>query len=120
MTLRGTRRPISSIAARNASRSSARRIAAMSAPIVSTSQRSRTPASSSSVARFKAVWPPSVGSSASGRSVSMMRVRVATSSGSTYVRVAMSGSVMIVAGFELTSTTSYPSSRRTLQACVPE
>ena len=26
---------------------------------------------------------------------------------------------MIVAGFELTSTTSYPSSRRALQACVP-
>ena len=28
--------------------------------------------------------------------------------------------LMMVAGFELTSTTSYPSSRRALQACVPE
>src|SRR5580700_1274 len=27
---------------------------------------------------------------------------------------------MIVAGFEFTSTTSYPSARKALQACVPE
>jgi hypothetical protein len=39
---------------------------------------------------------------------------------STLVRSAISGSVMIVAGFELMSTTSYPTSRRALQACVPE
>ena len=36
----------------------------------------------SSMARFSAVWPPSVGSRASGRSISMMRVSVARSSGS--------------------------------------
>ena len=35
-------------------------------------------------------------------------------SGSMYVRSAVPGSVMIVAGLELTSTTSYPSSRRRL------
>ena len=40
--------------------------------------------------------------------------------GSMYVRSAVSGSVMIVAGFEFTSTTSKPSSRSALQACVPE
>ncbi|CAB4943256.1 unannotated protein [freshwater metagenome] len=42
------------------------------------------------------------------------------SSGSTYVFSAYSGSVMIVAGFELTRTISKPSSRRTLQAWAPE
>ena len=36
---------------------------------------------------------------------SMMRVSVGTSRGSTYVASANSGSVMIVAGFEFTSTT---------------
>ena len=40
--------------------------------------------------------------------------------GSMYVRSAVSGSVMIVAGLELTSTTSNPSSRNALHACVPE
>ena len=63
-------------------RSSARRMASASAPIISTSQRSRMPLSLSSIARFRAVWPPSVGSSASGRSISMMRVSVGRSSGS--------------------------------------
>ena len=40
--------------------------------------------------------------------------------GSMYVRSANSGSVMIVAGFELTRMTSYPSSRSAFAACVPE
>ena len=40
--------------------------------------------------------------------------------GSTYVASAISGSVMIVAGFELTRMTRRPSSRSTRQACVPE
>jgi hypothetical protein len=35
----------------------------------------------------------------------MMLVSTSTVSGSTYVRSAISGSVMIVAGFEFTSTT---------------
>ena len=35
------------------------------------------PLSLSSIARFRAVWPPRVGSRASGRSISMMRVSVA-------------------------------------------
>jgi hypothetical protein len=47
-----------------------------------------------------------VGSSASGRSRSITAATGPGSSGSTYVASANSGSVMIVAGFELTSTTS--------------
>ena len=40
--------------------------------------------------------------------------------GSMYVRSAISGSVMIVAGFEFTRMTSYPSSFSAFAACVPE
>ncbi len=40
--------------------------------------------------------------------------------GSMYVLSANSGSVMIVAGFELIRTTRYPSSLSVLTACVPE
>ena len=50
--------------------------------------------------------PPSVGSSASGCSRSITFVTESGVSGSMYVRVANSGSVMIVAGFELTRMTS--------------
>ncbi len=79
----GTLRPISIIAALNFDRSSAVWIASTLAPISSTPNSSSTPASCSSIARLSAVWPPSVGSSASGRSRSMIRRRLATSSGST-------------------------------------
>jgi hypothetical protein len=58
------------------------------------------------LARFSAVWPPSVASSASGFSRAMTCATGPASSGSTYVASANSGSVMIVAGLELTSTTS--------------
>ncbi len=50
----------------------------------------------------------------------MMAVSDATSSGSMYVRLTSSGSVMIVAGFELTSTTSYPSAVSAFAPWVPE
>ena len=40
--------------------------------------------------------------------------------GSTYVASAISGSVMIVAGFEFTRTTRRPSSLSTRHAWVPE
>ena len=105
MWLSGTARPAPSIVSRNTSRSSARRMAGTSAPISSTPYRSSTPDPLSSIARFRAVWPPSVGSSASGRSRAMTASTASGSSGSTYVRSATEGSVMIVAGFELTSTT---------------
>ena len=78
----GIRSPASVIVRRNSSRSSARRIAAASAPISSTPKRSSVPSSCRAIARFRAVWPPSVGSSASGRSFSMIRVSGPGSSGS--------------------------------------
>ena len=40
--------------------------------------------------------------------------------GSIYVASANPGSVMIVAGFEFTKITRYPSARSALQACAPE
>jgi hypothetical protein len=55
---------------------------------------------------LSAVCPPSVGRSASGRSFSITAASISGVSGSTYVAAANSGSVMIVAGFEFTSTTS--------------
>jgi hypothetical protein len=83
-------------------------------------RRSSTPRRDSSTARFSAVCPPTVGSTASGRSRSRIASTYSGVSGSTYVRSAYSGSVMIVAGFEFTSETLMPSRRSTLIACVPE
>ena len=85
-----------------------------------TPSRSRTPRRESSTARLRAVCPPTVGSSASGRSRSRIVSTASGVSGSTYVRSAYSGSVMIVAGFEFTSATRRPSFLRTLIAWVPE
>ncbi len=117
---RGTASPASAIAALKSPRSSALRITSARAPMSSTRYRASTPASSSATARFSAVCPPMVGSSASGRSRRMMAVSASTVSGSMYVWSANSGSVMMVAGLLLTSTTSYPSSRSALQAWAPE
>ena len=86
----------------------------------STSCFSRVPASARAFVRLSAVWPPMVGSSASGFSLMMISSTVSGVIGPTYVRLAVSGSVMIVAGFELRRITSYPSARRDLQAWVPE
>ena len=105
MPERGTSRPISIIASLNRPRSSAVAMASALAPISSTPKRSSTPASTRPMARFRAVWPPSVGSRASGRSASITLATISQVSGSMYVRSAKSGSVMIVAGFELASTT---------------
>ena len=71
------------------------------------------------MARFSPVWPPRVGRMESGRSFWMTWVTEATFSGSIYTWSAMSLSVMMVAGLELTSTTSTPSSFRARQAWVP-
>ncbi len=100
---RGTRRPQLSTAWRKRSRSSARRMTSTFAPSSSTPSSSSTPASESSIARFNAVCPPRVGSSASGRSRRSTSVTPSTSRGSMYVRSAKPGSVMIVAGFEFTT-----------------
>ena len=96
---------MSRIATRNSSRSSAIRIASREAPISSTPCFASTPASASSSAQFSAVCPPMVGSSASGFSLAMIRSTVAALIGSMYTASAMSGSVMIVAGFEFTRIT---------------
>ena len=61
------------IAALNFSRSSALSIASREAPISSTPNFSSTPSRARSSAQLSAVCPPIVGSSASGRSFSMMR-----------------------------------------------
>ncbi len=103
-----------------ACRSSPSWIAATSAPISSTPYLASTPLSCRAIAALRAVCPPSVASTASGRSVAMIASITSGVIGSTYVASANSGSVMIVAGLELTSTTRNPSSRSTRQACVPE
>ncbi len=97
--------PIFFMAAWNSSRSSPFLIAAAFAPISSTPNSSSVPFAFRSMARFRAVWPPRVGSSASGRSFSMTRRTNSGVRGSRYVASARSGSVMIVAGLLFTSTT---------------
>ncbi len=67
----GTSPPARRTISLNFWRSSPRWIASMSAPINSTPYCARMPASCSATARFSAVCPPSVGSSASGRSAAM-------------------------------------------------
>ena len=95
-------------------------MASSEAPISSTLYFLSTPASPSAMAAFNAVWPPSVGSSASGRSLAMICSRIGVAIGSMYVASAISGSVIMVAGLELTRMTRMPSSRSTRHAWVPE
>ena len=116
----GFSRPIRSIASRKSLRSSAISIACLLAPIISTPNFSSTPISSRAREILSPVWPPIVGKSASGRSFSIIFSTMSGVIGSMYVACASSGSVIIVAGFELTKTTRYPSSRKALQACAPE
>ncbi len=61
-----------------------------------------------------------VGSKASGFSLAMIFSTISGVIGSTYVASARPGSVMIVAGLELTRITRYPSSFNALQAWAPE
>ncbi len=73
ITLLGLSMPISAIASRNFSRSSARSITSALAPISSTWCAARKPEASSAIAVFSAVCPPMVGRIASGFSRRMMR-----------------------------------------------
>ncbi len=82
MPARGDSRPISCMARRNSSRSSAVSMASREAPIISTPNFSRMPSRSRSRAVLRAVWPPMVGSSASGRSRSITRATVCQLTGS--------------------------------------
>ncbi len=111
--------PMRSSNSLNACRSSAMRMLSSGVPSRATPHFCSTPALASSIARFRPVCPPSVGSRPSGRSRSMMRSSTSTVKGSTYTRSATSSSVIIVAGLELTSTTRTPSSRSARHACVP-
>jgi len=120
ITERGQDRPIRSIACLNSWRSSAISIEWTLAPSSSVPCFSNRPALWAAIARLRPVCPPSVGSTALGFSRASTLSSTSTVSGSTYVASARSGSVMIVAGFELIRMTRNPSSRRALQACVPE
>src|SRR3569833_634379 len=82
MAARGVARPISPIAMRKRSRSSAISMASREAPISSTSNCSSTPCLARSSAQLSAVWPPMVGSTASGRSFSMILATVCHCTGS--------------------------------------
>ncbi len=73
---RGQSSPMSRMALRNSSRSSAMSMASREAAISSTSYFSSTPSRTRSSAQLSAVWPPIVGSSALGRSFSMIRATV--------------------------------------------
>ena len=75
--------PISPIASRNASRSSAISMAAREAPIKSTPWCASVPSSASASAVFSAVCPPMVGNRASGFSAAMIRATMAGVIGST-------------------------------------
>ncbi len=82
-------------------RSSAFSMASSCAPMSWQPYLARMPPLASATARLSAVWPPMVGSSASGRSAARMRSAASTVMGSMYVRSAHSASVMMVAGLEL-------------------
>ena len=79
---RSTSSPAARIVSRKSSLSSARSITSADAPMSSTPNRSRIPALARANARFKPVWPPMVGRSASGRSLAMTAVRASTVRGS--------------------------------------
>ena len=101
----GVSNPMLRMASRNASRFSAFSMAARSAPIILTPYFSSTPLSASTMAVLSAVCPPMVGSSASGRSAAITASTNSGVIGSTYTASAVSGSVMMVAGFELIKIT---------------
>ena len=82
MPERRTSTPAFCIASLKRRRSSPSSTECAEAPRSSTPYRARTPALSRATARFRAVWPPTVGRRASGRSFAMTRSTVATSSGS--------------------------------------
>ncbi len=84
MPLAGTARPISTMADLKRSRSSAVAMASALAPIISgVPGQPMRPFSCRAMARLRPVWPPSVGSTASGRSRSTIRSSTSGVSGST-------------------------------------
>ena len=83
MTRLGIAMPSRVIVSLKVSRSSPRLMASRLTPITRTPYLSRTPASASAIDRLRAVCPPRFGNRASGRSLSMISVKVATLRGST-------------------------------------
>ena len=79
----GTSSPMRAMASLKSWRSSPTSTARRLAPMSRTPSRSRTPRRESSTARLSAVCPPTVGSSASGRSRSRMASTASGVSGST-------------------------------------
>ena len=111
--------PIFSIVCLNVSLSSAFFIVSDVVPINLTFSFLRNPSSKSSIARLSPACPPSVGNKESGLSFFITFLTNSAVKGSIYTSSAISLSVIIVAGFELISTTSTPSSLRARQPCVP-
>ena len=91
-------------------------MASLEAPIKITPCFFKTPSLANESAVFKAVCPPIVGRIASGFSFSIIFSTFSQWIGSMYVASASNGSVIIVAGLELTKITLYPSSFKALQA----
>jgi hypothetical protein len=83
MVERADSAPMEATISLNRCRSSPAWIASIRAPISSTPYRSSTPLSCSATAVLSAVWPPSVASSASGRSRSMTLATISGVIGST-------------------------------------
>ncbi len=79
----GTSAPRPMTISLNRSRSSQASIASMSAPISSTSYFFRVPLRCRATAALSAVWPPRVGSSASGRSLAITLASTSEVIGST-------------------------------------
>ena len=80
--LRGTSRPMRAMASLKSLRSSPTSTARRLAPMSRMPRRSSAPRRESSTARFNAVWPPTVGRIASGRSRSRMASTVSGVRGS--------------------------------------
>ncbi len=86
--------------------SSALSILLIDVPKISTLHSSSTPFFASCIARFNPVCPPIPGMIASGLSWRMIFATASRVSGSIYTLWAIEVSVIIVAGFEFTRTTS--------------
>ena len=104
MPERGVSMPSCCIVCLKTSRSSPRSIASRFTPMTITPYLSKMPALAKAEDMFSPVCPPRFGRIASGRSLAMICSRRLRFSGSMYVASAIVGSVMIVAGFELTNT----------------
>ena len=110
---------IDSIISLNACLSSAFFIPSGDVPKSFTFFSSKYPDSASSIAIFSPVCPPRFGNILSGFSFSIIFITVFTVSGSMYILSAIFLSVIIVAGFEFTNTTSNPSFFNSTHAWVP-